>query len=108
MKNLGQMLKQAQELQSKMGEMQAKLASLEVEGMAGGGMVTIALNGKGEMRRLKLDPAMLNPGESEVVEDLIVAAHNDAKGKLEAKLADEMGKLTGGLSLPPGFKLPFS
>jgi len=108
MKNLGQMLKQAQELQSKMGEMQAKLASLEVEGMAGGGMVTVALNGKGEMRRLKLDPAMLNPGEAEVVEDLIVAAHNDAKGKLEAKLADEMGKLTGGLSLPPGFKLPFS
>ena len=108
MKNLGQMLKQAQELQSKMGEMQAKLASLEVEGMAGGGMVTVALNGKGEMRRLKLDPAMLNPGEAEVVEDLIVAAHNDAKGKLEAKLADEMGKLTGGLALPPGFKLPFS
>lgn len=108
MKNLGQMLKQAQELQAKMGEMQAKLASLEVEGMAGGGMVTVALNGKGEMRRLKLDPAMLNPAEAEVVEDLIVAAHNDAKGKLEAKLADEMGKLTGGLALPPGFKLPFS
>lgn len=108
MKNLGQMLKQAQELQSKMGEMQAKLASLEVEGAAGAGMVAVTLNGKGEMRRLKLDPSMLSPAEAEVVEDLIVAAHNDAKAKLEAKLAEEMGKLTGGLSLPPGFKLPFS
>lgn len=108
MKNLGQMLKQAQELQAKMGEMQAKLASIEVEGVAGGGMVSVALNGKGEMRRLKLEPSLLNPAEAEVVEDLIVAAHNDAKGKLEQKLAEEMGKLAGGLPLPPGFKLPFS
>ena len=108
MKNLGQMLKQAQELQSKMGEMQAKLASLEVEGAAGGGMVVVALNGKGEMRRLKVEPALLKPDEAEVMEDLIVAAHNDAKAKLEQKLAEEMGKLTGGLALPPGFKLPFS
>lgn len=108
MKNLGQMLKQAQELQSKMGEMQAKLAGLEVEGAAGAGMVSVALNGKGEMRRLKVEPSLLKPDEAEVMEDLIVAAHNDAKAKLEQKLAEEMGKLTGGLSLPPGFKLPFA
>ena len=108
MKNLGQMLKQAQELQSKMGEMQAKLAGLEVEGSAGAGMVAVALNGKGEMRRLKVEPSLLKPDEAEVMEDLIVAAHNDAKAKLEQKLAEEMGKLTGGLSLPPGFKLPFA
>jgi hypothetical protein len=108
MKNLGQMLKQAQELQSKMGEMQAKLAGLEVEGAAGAGMVSVALNGKGEMRRLKVEPSLLKPEEAEVMEDLIVAAHNDAKAKLEQKLAEEMGKLTGGLSLPPGFKLPFA
>ena len=108
MKNLGQMLKQAQELQSKMGEMQAKLQAMEVEGAAGAGMVSVTLNGKGEMRRLKLEPSLLKPDEAEVMEDLILAAHNDAKGKLEARLADEMGKLTGGLSLPPGFKLPFS
>lgn len=108
MKNLGQMLKQAQELQSKMGEMQAKLASLEVEGAAGGGMVVVALNGKGEMRRLKVEPSLLKPDEAEVMEDLVVAAHNDAKARLDAKLAEEMGKLTGGMSLPAGFKLPFS
>src|SRR5690606_16502200 len=86
MKNLGQMLKQAQELQAKMGEMQAKLANMEVEGFAGGGMVSLALNGKGEMRRLKLEPSLLNPAEAEVLEDLIVAAHNDAKSKLEQRL----------------------
>ena len=108
MKNLGQMLKQAQELQSKMGEMQAKLASLEVEGAAGGGMVVVALNGKGEMRRLKVDPSLLKSDEAEVMEDLVVAAHNDAKARLDEKLAEEMGKLTGGMSLPAGFKLPFS
>ena len=108
MKNLGQMLKQAQELQSKMGEMQAKLAAMEVEGVAGGGMVAVALNGKGEMRRLKVEPSLLKPDEAEVMEDLVVAAHNDAKVKLEAMLAEEMGKLTGGMSLPPGFKLPFA
>lgn len=108
MKNLGQMLKQAQELQSKMGEMQAKLASLEVEGAAGGGMVVVTLNGKGEMRRLKVEPSLLKPDEAEVMEDLVVAAHNDAKARLDEKLAEEMGKLTGGMSLPAGFKLPFS
>ena len=106
MKNLGQMLKQAQQVQGQMAEMQAQLAEVEVQGHAGGDMVTITLNGKGEMRRLKIDPTVLASGDSEVIEDLIVAAHNDARAKVEAHMADEMGKLTGGLNLPEGFKLP--
>ncbi|MBM3489486.1 MAG: YbaB/EbfC family nucleoid-associated protein [Alphaproteobacteria bacterium] len=106
MKNLSQMLKQAQELQGRMAEMQAKLEATEVTGAAGGGMVGVRLNGKGEMRGVSLDRSLINPNEAEVLEDLIVAAHNDAKQKLERHLADEMAKLTGGLPLPPGFKLP--
>jgi DNA-binding YbaB/EbfC family protein len=104
MKNLGNMLKEAQKLQSKMAEMQAKLAETEIGGSAGAGMVSVTLNGKGEMRAITIDPSL---GEIEVLEDLIVAAFNDAKARLEAYLQEEMGKLTGGMSLPPGFKLPF-
>jgi nucleoid-associated protein EbfC len=107
MKNLGQLMKQAQEMQSKMGEMQARLQSLEVAGGAGGGMVQVTVSGKGELKRLKLDKALVDPGEVEVLEDLIVAAVNDARTKAEAIAAEEMQKLTGGLSLPGGFKLPF-
>ena len=107
MKNLGNMLKEAQKLQSKMAEMQAKLAETEISGAAGAGMVTVTLNGKGEMRAIKIDPSLAEPGEIEVLEDLIVAAFNDAKSRLEAQLQEEMGKLTGGMSLPPGLKLPF-
>jgi hypothetical protein len=107
MKNLGNMLKEAQKLQSKMAEMQAKLAETEISGAAGAGMVNVTLNGKGEMRAIKIDPSLAEPGEIEVLEDLIVAAFNDAKSRLEAQLQEEMGKLTGGMSLPPGFKLPF-
>jgi nucleoid-associated protein EbfC len=107
MKNLGNMLKEAQKLQSKMAEMQAKLAETEISGAAGAGMVTVTLNGKGEMRAIKIDPSLAEPGEIEVLEDLIVAAFNDAKTRLEAQLQEEMGKLTGGMSLPPGLKLPF-
>jgi len=106
MKNLGQLMKQAQEMQSRMQEMQAKLASVEIEGAAGGGMVKVTVNGKGEMRRLKLDPSLVDPKEVEMLEDLVVAAFNDAKAKVEAHVAGEMQKLTGGMSLPPGFKLP--
>ena len=106
MKNLSQMLKQAQELQGRMAEMQAKLEMTEVSGASGGGMVSVRLNGRGEMRGIKLDRGLLNPNDAEMLEDLIVAAHNDAKQKLERHLADEMAKLTGGLPLPPGFKLP--
>ena len=76
-------------------------------GQAGAGMVTVRLDGKGQMRGLELDPSLLDPAEREVLEDLVMAAHNDAKTKLEAFTAEEMGKLTGGLQLPPGMKLPF-
>ncbi|MBN9529545.1 MAG: YbaB/EbfC family nucleoid-associated protein [Alphaproteobacteria bacterium] len=107
MKNLGNLMKQAQEMQARMQEMQAKLETREIEGVAGGGMVRVTLNGKGEMKKLKLDRAAVDPAEVEVLEDLIVAAHADAKRKVEAQMQEEMSSLTGGLPLPPGFKLPF-
>lgn len=107
MKNLGQMMKQAQEMQAKMAEMQERLVETEMSGAAGGGMVQVTVNGKGEMRRLRIDPSLLNPDDVEVLEDLIVAAANDAKAKVEAHVAEEMQKLTGGLNLPAGMKLPF-
>ena len=107
MKNLGQMMKQAQEMQAKMGEMQERMDQTEVTGESGGGMVSVTLTGKGEMRGLKVDPSLMSPGEVEVLEDLIVAAHIDAKARVEAKVQEEMSQLTGGLNLPPGFKLPF-
>ncbi len=107
MKNLGNLMKQAQEMQARMSEMQAELEAREVTGAAGGGMVTVTMNGKGETRRVKLDTSLVDPAEIEVLEDLIVAAHRDAKSKVEALMADEMSKLTGGIQLPPGFKLPF-
>ena len=107
MKNLGQMMKQAQAMQAKMAEMQEKLGELEVSGQAGAGMVTATLNGKSELRGLKIDPSLVDPSDVEVLEDLIVAAVNDAKAKVEVRVAEEMQKVTGGLSLPPGMKLPF-
>ena len=107
MKNLGNMLKEAQKLQSRMAEMQAKLDTIEVAGAAGGGMVTVTLNGKGEMRKVKIDPSLADPVEIEILEDLVVAAFNDAKAKVEAHVQDEMSKLTGGMNLPAGLKLPF-
>jgi DNA-binding YbaB/EbfC family protein len=107
MKNLGNMLKQAQELQSKMVDVQAKLSDVELDGSAGGGMVTVTLNGKGEMRRVKIDPTLVEPNEVDILEDLLIAAFNDAKVKVEAYVQEEMGKLTGGLNLPAGLKLPF-
>ncbi|MFN4282568.1 MAG: YbaB/EbfC family nucleoid-associated protein [Alphaproteobacteria bacterium] len=107
MKNLGNMLKQAQQMQAKMAEMQAKMAEMEVAGQSGGGMVKVTLNGKGELRKLKVDPAIVDRDEVEVLEDLIVAAFNDARGKVEAAMAEEMAKVTGGMQLPPGMKMPF-
>ena len=107
MKNLGQMMKQAQEMQAKMAEMQEKLAEVEVTGASGGGMIQVTLNGRGEMRKVEIDPALVDPDEVAVLEDLIVAATNDARAKVEAQAAQRMSELTGGLSLPPGFKLPF-
>ena len=107
MKNLGNMLKEAQKLQTRMAEMQEKLAEIEIDGSAGGGMVTVTLNGKGEMRKVKIDPSLADPNEVEILEDLIVAANNDAKVKVESHVQAEMGKLTGGMNLPGGMKLPF-
>ena len=107
MKNLGNMLKEAQKLQERMAEMQQQLAATEMSGTAGAGMVTVTLNGRGEMRKVKIDPSLADPNEMEILEDLIVAAANDAKSKIDAHLQAEMGKLTGGLPMPPGFKLPF-
>jgi DNA-binding YbaB/EbfC family protein len=108
MKNLGNLMKQAQQMQSKMAEMQAKMAEMEATGSAGGGMVQITINGKGEMRKLKIDPSLVGSAdEVEVLEDLIVAAYNDAKGKADNAMQDEMQKITGGLNLPAGLKLPF-
>ena len=107
MKNLGQLMKQAQEMQDKMAEMQDSLVSIEIEGVAGAGLVKVTLNGKGEMRRLHIDPTLANPDEAEILEDLIVAAHNDAKGKIEARVQEETQKLMGGMPLPPGMKFPF-
>ncbi len=107
MKNLGQLMKQAQQMQTKMAEMQEKLGTLEVEGAAGGGLVRATVTGKGELKGLKIEPSLVDPKEVEVLEDLVVAAVNDARGKVDAMAAEEMKKLTGGLSLPPGMKLPF-
>ena len=106
MKNLSQMMKQAQEMQGKMQEMQARMEGVEMTGQAGAGMVSVTLNGKGEMRGLKMD-ASLKDGDIEVMEDLIIAAHNDAKRRVEDYTQEEMSKLTGGLNLPDGMKLPF-
>ena len=107
MKNLGQMMKQAQQMQSKMAEMQEGLELLEISGGSGAGLVSVTLNGKGEMRALKIDPSLVNPDDVEMLEDLVAAAFNDAKAKVEAHVQEEMAKLTGGLSLPPGMNLPF-
>jgi nucleoid-associated protein EbfC len=107
MKKLGNMLKQAQELQAKMTEMQKQLEELEVEGVSGGGMVRITLSGKGDLKAVKVDPELIKPDDVEMLEDLIVAAHGDAKKRLEEKMAEEMSKLTGGLNLPPGMQMPF-
>lgn len=107
MKNLGNMMKQAQQMQAKMQEMQAKLGEVEVTGQSGAGMVSVTLNGKGELRKLKLDKSVVDPEDVEVLEDLIMAAFNDAKQKVEAHMAEETQKLMGGLKLPPGMKFPF-
>jgi DNA-binding YbaB/EbfC family protein len=110
MKNIGNMLKQAQQMQARMQEMQAKLDAMTVEGAAGGGMVRVTLSGKGEMRRIQLDKTLIDPNEAEMLEDLIVAAHADAKAKVEALMAEEMQKATAGMNLPGGLgglKLPF-
>lgn len=108
-KNFASMMKQAQELQGRMAEMQAELERMEVEGSAGGGVVRVALSGKGDLKRVAIDPSLAKdlaePEAIEIVEDLIVAAHADAKRKLEEALQEKMQAVTGGLPLPPGLGL---
>lgn len=107
MKNLGQMMKQAQAMQAKMAEVQESLGAVEISGSAGGGLVGVTLTGKGEMRGMKIDPSLLDANEVEVLEDLITAAFNDAKTKVEAHVSERMAEITGGLKLPAGMNLPF-
>lgn len=107
MKNIGQLMKQAQQMQTRMAEMQAKLAEIEMTGQAGAGMVTALMNGKGELKKIKLDKTVVDPDDIEMLEDLIIAAVADAKAKIETHIAGETQKLMGGLPLPPGMKLPF-
>ena len=107
MKNLGEMMKQVQAMQSRMADMQAKLEQATVTGQSGGGLVKVTLNGKGAMTGLVIDVSLLKPDEKEIIEDLVVAAHTDAKTKSEAMMAEEMKSVTGGMALPPGLKLPF-
>jgi DNA-binding YbaB/EbfC family protein len=99
------MMKQAAQLQSKMQELQAELDQIHVEGTAGGGMVTVTLTAKGDMKGTKIDASLMKPGESEILEDLLVAARADARRKAEAVMQEKMKAVTGGLPLPPGMKL---
>jgi DNA-binding YbaB/EbfC family protein len=107
MKNLGQLMKQAQAMQEKMAEMQAALEIVEMTGLAGGGLVELTLNGKSDVKKVKIDKSLLDPADVEVLEDLIVAAFADARRKVSTHAEQEMQKLTGGLQLPGGMKLPF-
>tara|TARA_B100000686_G_C16284723_1_gene710623 strand:- start:262 stop:585 length:324 start_codon:yes stop_codon:yes gene_type:complete len=107
MKNISQMMKQAQQMQSKIEEMQSQLSNIEVTGESGGGVVSIVLNGKGNVIKLSLDKSLINQDEVTILEDLIVAAHNDAKRKVEQRSEEEMKKITGGLNLPSGTGFPF-
>ena len=100
-------MKQVQDMQSKMADMQNRLVDVDVSGQAGGGLVSVVMNGKAEMRKITIDPKLMDASEKEMLEDLIVAACNDAKAKAEAMIAGETEKMMGGLKLPPGVKLPF-
>jgi nucleoid-associated protein EbfC len=106
-KNIQQLMKQAQQMQSKMADMQAKLAEIEMSGQSGGGMVSATMNGKGDLKKIKLDKSAVDPDDIEMLEDLIIAAVTDAKNKIDAYTASETQKMMGGLPMPPGMKLPF-
>ena len=99
------LMKQATQLQAKMQEMQAELDQITVEGVAGGGMVAVTLSAKGDLKGVRIDPSLIKPEEKEIIEDLLVAAHADARRKAETLLQEKMKSLTGGLPLPPGLKL---
>lgn len=107
MRDMLGMMKQAKEMQAKMKVMQEEIANLEATASSGGGLVTLTLSGKGTLSALNIDSSLMKEGEGEILEDLIIAAHNDAKAKLEALMAEKTQALTAGLPIPPGFKLPF-
>ncbi len=107
MKNIAGLMKQASQMQAKMAEMQARVEAAEVQGQSGAGMVVVTLGGKGLLRGIKIDPKLADPNEMEMLQDLIVSAHADAKRKLDDLMAEEMSKVTGGMDLPAGLKLPF-
>ena len=107
MNNFNNMMKQAQELQNKMSEAQKKVEQLEAEGTSGGGLIKIIIDGKNLVKSVHIDDSLINSEEKEILEDLIVAAFNDAKEKIQKKISDEMSSITGGIKLPPGIKLPF-
>jgi DNA-binding YbaB/EbfC family protein len=107
MKNLTGLMKQAAQMQQKMQEMQERLDAAIIEGVSGAGLVRITLNGQGTLKAIKIDPKLADPAETEMLEDLIIAAHHDAKGKLDELKESEMKNAAGGISLPPGMKLPF-
>jgi DNA-binding YbaB/EbfC family protein len=101
------MMKKAQAVQAKLQEAQEELGRLEVEGQSGGGIVSLTLTAKGELKGLRIDPSLLTPADKEMLEDLIIAAFADAKGKADRAAAEKMQSLTAGLPLPPGMKFPF-
>jgi len=105
MKDLMGVMKQVGEMQARMQKMQEELGALEIEGQAGAGLVKVTLSGKGEMKKVAIDPSLMKPEEAEILEDLIVAAAQDAKAKLDTQLQAKMQEMTGGLPLPPGLKL---
>jgi nucleoid-associated protein EbfC len=107
MKDISQIMRQAQAMQAKINDAQKKLEAMEVEGTAGGGLVKVRLSGKTALLGLSIDASLLKPDEAEIVEDLIKAAHDDARRKLEEAQSDEMKSLGGGLNMLPGFKMPF-
>ena len=107
MVDMNQFMKQAQAMQSKLAAMQKEMADREYEGSSGGGLVKIVIRGSGDMKTAELDPSLLNKDEADMVSDLIVAAFNDAKKKMEDDAQNNMSKMTGGLQMPPGFKMPF-
>ncbi len=107
MKNMAKMMQQAQKMQSKMQEFQDSLAELEIFGSSGGGMVNVVISGKADLKRIDIDPSLVDPEDKEVLEDLIVAAMADAKSKMETEVNQRMADITGGLQLPPGMQLPF-
>lgn len=104
--NIQQIMKQAQAMQKKMEEVQKQIAAKEEEGQAGGGLVKVVITGKAEIKKVDIDPELLKPSERDVLQDLIVAAYNDAKSKLDGELNSAMSGIAGELGLPPGFKLP--